>query len=445
MKISKYKRTIIFLLRLLNVAGITGLMAFEWYHNFANAIPNPLSNTGNIIIILLYLILIVTFTQLNNGYKIGENRITESFYYNTISLICINILYFIIICLMYRTYLKVMLTPYLKITFIQIIYLAFWAIFSNKVYFLIYKARKILYVYEDNVGPALSKMRKRHDKYNVASIKEVYSINNLDDELKKYEAVVLDIKNSNIKDLYINTCYVHHKRLYIVPDYTDVLIESSEMVNLLDSPIYLLKNRGISYEQDIIKRIFDLIISLIALIVLSPIFIITIIAIKLEDHGPVFYTQRRLTKNGKVFKIIKFRSMIVDAEKYSGAVRMSSHDNRITHVGKVIRAIRVDELPQLLNIIKGDMSIVGPRPERPEIAEEIYQTVPEFRYRLNGRAGLTGYAQVMGKYNTSFEDKLMYDLMYLENYSLLFDLKIMLLTIKTLFKPDATEGVKEDE
>ena len=137
--------------------------------------------------------------------------------------------------------------------------------------------------------------------------------------------------------------------------------------------------------------------------------------------------------------------MIVDAEKYSGAMLMTENDPRITKVGRIIRKCRIDELPQLLNILKGDMSIVGPRPERPEIAEEFYKEVPEFRYRLNGKAGLTGYAQVMGKYNTTFADKLLYDIMYLENYSLLFDFKIMLMTVKVLFDVEATEGIKDEE
>ena len=193
-----------------------------------------------------------------------------------------------------------------------------------------------------------------------------------------------------------------------------------------------------------VKRVLDVVISLFALVILSPIFLVTAIAIKVTDHGPVFYKQTRLTKDGKEFDILKFRSMRVDAEK-DGIARLSSgeHDDRITPVGRVIRACRIDELPQLLNILKGDLSIVGPRPERPEIAAQYCAEMPEFALRLQAKAGLTGYAQVYGKYNTAPYDKLTMDLMYIAHPSIIEDLKIMLATVKILFVPESTEGVAE--
>lgn len=192
------------------------------------------------------------------------------------------------------------------------------------------------------------------------------------------------------------------------------------------------------------KRAIDIVVSLIAAIILSPVFLITAIAIKATDHGPVFYKQIRLTKDGKEFKILKFRSMRVDAEK-DGVARLSTgeNDSRITPVGKIIRACRVDELPQLFNILKGDLSIVGPRPERPEIASQYCEEMPEFALRLQAKAGLTGYAQVYGKYNTTPYDKLTMDLMYIAHPSIVEDLKIMLATVKILFMPESTEGVAE--
>ena len=194
------------------------------------------------------------------------------------------------------------------------------------------------------------------------------------------------------------------------------------------------------------KRAIDIVVSLIAAIILSPVFLITAIAIKATDHGPIFYKQVRLTKDGKEFKILKFRSMRVDAEK-DGVARLSTgeNDNRITSVGKIIRACRVDELPQLFNILKGDLSIVEPRPERPEIASQYYKEMPEFALRLQAKAGLTGYAQVYGKYNTTPYDKLTMDLMYIAHPSIVEDLKIMLSTVKILFLPESTEGVAENQ
>ena len=172
--------------------------------------------------------------------------------------------------------------------------------------------------------------------------------------------------------------------------------------------------------------------------------LIVAIAIKLEDNGPIIYSQTRLTQYEKEFRIYKFRSMRVDAEKNGKAQFAKENDDRITKVGKVIRSLRFDELPQVINILKGDMSLVGPRPERPEIAKGIYEKFPEFRYRLKVKAGLTGYAQVYGKYNTSLRDKLLLDLLYIENYSILTDIKLILMTVKIIFSKDSTEGVDEN-
>ena len=178
----------------------------------------------------------------------------------------------------------------------------------------------------------------------------------------------------------------------------------------------------------------------------SPVMIVTAIAIKAEDGGPVLYKQVRLTKNARPFEIVKFRSMQPDAEK-DGVARLSTgeKDDRITFVGRVIRKYRIDELPQLFNILEGSLSIVGPRPERPEIAAQYCEHLPEFELRLQAKAGLTGYAQVYGKYNTTPYDKLQMDLMYIAHPSLIEDMKIVLATVKILFKPESTEGVAEGQ
>ena len=193
------------------------------------------------------------------------------------------------------------------------------------------------------------------------------------------------------------------------------------------------------------KRFFDIFLCVFALIMLSPVFLVIAILIKCEDGGPVFFKQKRMTRNGREFDILKFRSMIVDAEKYAGAVLATDNDPRITKVGKVIRATRLDEIPQILNILKGDMSIVGPRPERKVIADEYCKDIPEFAYRLKVRGGLTGYAQIYGKYNTSAYDKLRLDLMYIENYSLMLDIKLIILTLRIIFSKESTEGIDKQE
>ena len=187
----------------------------------------------------------------------------------------------------------------------------------------------------------------------------------------------------------------------------------------------------------------DIVMSALGIIVLSPVMLVCAAVIKCYDGGPVFYKQERLTLNGKVFKLIKFRSMIVNAESDGVARLASAGDKRITPVGDFMRKTRLDEIPQLFNILRGDMSVVGPRPERPEIARQYEEDMPEFGFRLNVKAGLTGFAQVMGKYNTTPYDKLKLDLMYIENFSLLLDIKMLFLTVKTIFIPESTEGISE--
>ena len=188
----------------------------------------------------------------------------------------------------------------------------------------------------------------------------------------------------------------------------------------------------------------DVTLSGVLLLVVSPFMLLTALAIKLEDGGPALFKQERVTVDGRPFWIYKFRSMIVDAEKY-GAQFSSKNDSRITKVGRFIRATRLDELPQLLNILKGDMSIVGPRPERQQYIEEFCKETPEFIYRLKVKAGLTGYAQIYGKYNTTPLDKLKLDLMYIETYSVLLDIRLIFLTLKIMFMKESTEGVEDGQ
>ena len=231
----------------------------------------------------------------------------------------------------------------------------------------------------------------------------------------------------------------------MTPKISDVIIRSSEMLHLFDTPLLLARNSGLSIEQRFIKRTIDLVFSGIILVIASPFMLIAAVMIKTYDHGPVFFKQKRYTIDRKEFYVYKFRSMIVDAEKDGVARLATKNDSRITPVGNILRKTRLDELPQLFNVLKGDMSLVGPRPERPEIAQEYEKETPEFAFRLKVKAGLTGYAQVYGKYNTTAYDKLKLDLMYIENYSLLSDIKLIIMTFKIMFMKESTEGLEENQ
>ena len=263
--------------------------------------------------------------------------------------------------------------------------------------------------------------------------------------LERYDGVVLwDISVENRNKL-LKFCYGHSIRTYIMPKIPDVILKGAEELHILDTPLLLTREYELTVEQRFLKRCIDLICSVILFILTSPFMLLTAIAVKLYDGGPVLYKQTRCTIGGKQLQILKFRSMRVDAEKDGVARLASKHDSRITPVGKFIRKVRLDELPQLINIIRGDMSFIGPRPERPEIIAQYMEIMPEFAFRMKVKAGLAGYAQVYGKYNTTPYDKLKLDLSYIENYSVWLDIKLMLLTLKVLVWPDSTEGVETDQ
>jgi exopolysaccharide biosynthesis polyprenyl glycosylphosphotransferase len=231
----------------------------------------------------------------------------------------------------------------------------------------------------------------------------------------------------------------------MMPKIPDIMAQGSDLLHLFDTPILLIREYSMTVEQRLIKRLIDIVCSVILIVVTSPFMLITAIAIKLYDKGPILYKQVRCTRDMKEFKILKFRSMRTDAEKDGVARLAQKNDSRITPIGRFIRKVRIDELPQLFNILKGEMSFIGPRPERPEIIKQYMEDMPEFTFRTKVKAGLAGYAQVYGKYNTTPYDKLKLDLFYIENYSVWLDLKLMLLTLKILFTPDATEGVDENQ
>ena len=257
-----------------------------------------------------------------------------------------------------------------------------------------------------------------------------------------YEAVFVAGVNSHARNGILKYCEESNIRGFFLPHIGDVIMQGTQHIQAFDSPVMMARRKTLRPEYRVLKRFFDVLFSAIGLIISSPILLVTGLVIMLYDGGPVFYRQVRLTKDGKHFKIVKFRSMRIDAEK-DGVARLSTgrNDDRITPVGRVVRKCRLDELPQLWNILVGDMSFVGPRPERPEIAEEYYKRIPDFRLRLQVKAGLTGYAQVYGKYSSDPYEKLEFDLMYINNMGILKDLQLMFATVGILFLPESTEGV----
>lgn len=323
---------------------------------------------------------------------------------------------------------------------IYYVLLSMWRIFLHRRHIYRYGKRKVAIIGDSNHA-IQSMLEIRYAIYY-----EVIYIT-LDDINYELLSQVDDIFISDEVPLEIReSIWMHHngspqQQVYFIPKVSDLMMINAKLYPFGDIPFQQLGKLHLTQEESFVKRIIDVVISAICLLLTFPLWLIIMLAIKL-DGGPVFFIQERLTKGGRLFNMIKFRTMRTDAEAMTGPILSTEKDSRITTIGRLLRATRLDELPQFWNILKGEMSLVGPRPERPFFADKIAAELPAFQYRLHVKAGLTGLAQVMGKYNTDFKQKLQYDLYYINNFSILKDLLIMLQTIKIIFWKESHEGVK---
>ena len=396
---------------------------------------------GKYVLMGIYAALLYAFFQNSDCTMFGQLNRMDLIIGQIISLCIVNVVTYAQLCLIGNMMLSP--SPMLLLTALEILAAVILIFLFTSLYHKLYAPHDMLLIYGNKRGVGLKiKMDSRKDKYNIRkliSVEEGYDA--IVEEIPKHDAVILNDVPAQMRNDILKFCYRYRIRTYVAPKLTDVMLRGAKNITLFDTPLLLVKGTGLTPAQRVAKRAMDILLCSIAMIVAAPVMLVVAIAIKLEDGGPVFYKQKRMTRGGREFEILKFRSMIVDAEKYAGAVLATGNDPRITKVGKVIRATRLDEIPQIMNILKGDMSIVGPRPERKVLADEICKEIPEFAYRLKVRGGLTGYAQIYGKYNTSAYDKLRLDMMYIENYSLLLDIKLIILTLRIIFSKDSTEGV----
>lgn len=447
MKNEQFKRIIIFLETIGLIAGLTFMFWLVWEHIYSHMIPNPFWRRGNWAVVALYAILLFCFNKLYGGIRIGYLRVMDVLFSEILSICIVNFITYIQLCLIGRWKWMSHLKPLAMMMAFELVFIVAWVFFSRWVYYALYPPRKILLIYGDrHPGELIQKMNSRKDKYDIEEAMHLsVGMEKIQRTIHEYEGVVIYDMPSHERNLILKYCFKESVRAYLVPKISDVIIMSTENIHLFDTPLLLSRNASMNAEQMFIKRAFDVIGSLAMMIITSPFMIIVSIMIRCYDHGPVFYKQERLTVDGKPFMIYKFRTMIVESETSSGARLCRKDDDRITPIGKFLRRTHLDELPQIFNILKGEMSLVGPRPERPSIAAEYQKTLPEFDYRLKVKAGLTGYAQIYGKYNTTPYDKLKLDLFYIRNFSIWLDLKLLLLTFKILFQKENTEGVDSSQ
>jgi len=427
---------------LLEVLIMTLLYYYIWRQEYANGMYEYM---GKYVLMGIYAILLYIFFQNSDCIMFGQLHRLDLIIGQFIALFLVNFVTYFQLCLISNQLIAVM--PIVMLLGIECIVAVVLIYGYTGLYYKLYAPHDMLLIYGKDRGVDLKiKMDSRKDKYNISKIiRADMDYEKICQEIRRHDAVIINEVPAELRNDILKYCYRHRIRAYVAPKLTDIMVRCGRQNTLFDTPLLMVKGTGLSPMQRIVKRAMDIVLCSLAMIVAAPVMLVVALAIKLEDGGPVFYRQDRLTRGGREFKILKFRSMIVDAEKFAGAVLASGDDPRITRVGKVIRATRLDELPQILNILKGDMSIVGPRPERKVLADEIQKELPEFEYRLKVRGGLTGYAQIYGKYNTSSYDKLRLDMMYIENYSLMLDIKLIILTLRIIFSKDSTEGIDKAE
>ncbi|WEV56547.1 exopolysaccharide biosynthesis polyprenyl glycosylphosphotransferase [Ligilactobacillus acidipiscis] len=433
-------------LKVLDLCLLTLVFAGTWFFAYAKEIIDPFYGKGNWVVICLFALIYFLYGRTYDAFVVSLSSVSEKFYSQVLSCFFTDSIMYVVIALLTRHFPQIL--PIITCLLVQAVISYIWSSLSSRWYFKVFPAKKTIIIY-DKESDLLNTIGN-NELENKFDVQKTIHANNITIEslpmLKNFEIAFLANVHSHERNQIIKYCIQNDIRVYILPRIGDVIMSGAERMHILHLPVLHLVRYSPKPEFLILKRLFDIISAGFVLIIVSPLMLIIAGIIKMTDRGPILYKQTRLTKDGREFNILKFRSMKVDAEK-DGVARLSTgkNDTRVTSIGKVIRKVRFDELPQLLNIIKGDMSVVGPRPERPEIAKQYEERLPEFSLRLQAKAGLTGYAQVYGKYNTIPYDKLEMDLMYIAKPSIFEDLKIIFATIKILFESESTEGVSNNE
>lgn len=406
---------------------------------------------------LMFCIVYWFFVKLYYANKIGLYRLTELVFFQILSFGIADAVLFVETIFWFHGMSRMEISYFLYVFVIQVFAITLAIFVCNRLYARFDEPRKLLVIYGsgDNSGnkehagadyrELLDKIHAKKYRYKVIGcIADYVPMEKIKEQIPLCDSLYLYEVEDKVQKELVMHCNKVGKNIYITQDIEEWIVRGFEVSHTFDTPFLRNKKSPESWYYPIVKRTFDIVFSGVGLLLASPLMLVIALCIKLYDHGPVVYKQVRLTKDHREFFIYKFRSMIVDAEK-KGARLASKGDSRITPVGNILRLTHLDELPQLMNILKGDMSFVGPRPERPEIEKMYVEKLPEFSLRLNVKAGLTGYAQVFGKYNSTPEDKLKLDILYINQRSILLDIKLIFYTVKTMFIKESSEGVKPED
>jgi len=431
----------LYLLKLINMAAVTGVFAAGWVMYYNNVITWSYQYKGNIAMALIFMALYFLFVKIYDAFAVSLQRKMELSISQALSALFANGLMYVIICLLYEWFAPVW--PLLIVLAAQCLVVLLWVVLTKNWYYAHTPQLRVVILHDGSNDTKHLQYEMSFDKsLRLVAVADIFACCESEMAvLEEADVVYICAEPGSVRDAVIEYCTAYKLNFFLSPSINDMLMNSAKHVHMFHMPLLQMHMGEASIGFYFLKRVLDISLSMIALLILWPLMLIVGIAIRAYDGGPAFYKQVRLTKGGKCFELIKFRSMRVDAEA-DGVARLSTgdKDDRITPVGKFIRKTRIDELPQILNIFKGDMSIVGPRPERPEIAAKYEETLPEFRLRLQAKAGLTGYAQVYGKYNSSPREKLHMDMIYISRPSIIEDIRLIFTTVRVLFMKESTEG-----
>lgn len=451
-RVSEENRTITQTASVIITLLMTGIFVGVWMLFYNHILFRTHQELGAIGSILVWLILYIKFAQTYRANKIASCAIGEIAFSQFLSIGFADLILYVAGCLVARRYINVI--PGAAAVAVQIAVGLIWATKAKQYFLNNVEPRDCLLLYDVDISEKARMDGKNFSDKLEATYGHLFRISERypvgDDlnvaigEASQYPVVFLYDMPLEKRSKIVNYCVNTGKRLYITPTVEDVIARGYDVKHFIDTPLFAYNGSFKERQTYFGKRALDIVVSLFMLVVTSPIMLAAAIAIKADDpRGTVLFKQKRVGQGGKVFDILKFRSMVMDAEKDGKPRPAVAGDSRITKVGKILRSTRLDELPQIFNILAGQISLVGPRPERVEHVDLYTNDLPEFSYRLRVPAGLTGYAQIYGKYNTSARDKLLLDLLYVEQQSFLMDMRIVFLTVKIMFTPESTEGFDE--
>lgn len=431
----------LYFFKLINILAVTGVFALGWIMYYNKVITWSYQYKGNMAMAIIFLVLYFLFVKVYDAFAVSLQRKLELAISQALSALFADGMMYVIICLLYEWFAPVW--PLMLVFVAQALVVLVWVVLTKNWYYA-HTPRLNAVILHDSLNDTahLQHEISYDNSLNLFAVEDIQTC--IKEEMAVLEGadvVYICAEPCSARDAVIEHCTAYKRNFYILPSINDMLLNSARHVHMFHMPLLQMHMGDASIGYLFVKRVIDIVFSAMALLVLWPFMLIIAIAIKAYDGGPAFYKQVRLTKGGKEFELIKFRSMRVDAEA-DGVARLSTGENdpRITPIGKFMRASRVDELPQIICILSGKMSIVGPRPERPEIAAKYEETLPEFRLRLQAKAGLTGYAQVYGKYNSTPREKLHMDMIYISRPSIIEDIRLIFTTVRVLFMKESTEG-----